>query len=94
MLQLHLLLDQLHVLVQPALHAPHLAPVGKKCLEKTLKIFKELVSAAPAADPELLTHEGDQLLVMADEDDAALVVGQTHAQRLDRLDVQVIRRLV
>ena len=94
MLQLHLLLDQLHVLVQPALHAPHLAPVIQKCLEKTLKIFKELVSAAPAADPELLTHEGDQLLVVADEDDAALVVGQTHAQRLDRLDVQVIRRLV
>ena len=94
MLKLHLLLDQLHVLVQPALHAPHLAPVRQKCLEKTLKIFKELVSAAPAADPELLTHEGDQLLVVADEDDAALVVGQTHAQRLDRLDVQVIRRLV
>ena len=63
-------------------------------MEKTLKIFKELVSAAPAADPELLAHEGDQLLVVADEDDAALVVGQTHAQRLDRLDVQVIRRLV
>ena len=52
------------------------------------------MSAAPAADPELLTHEGDQLLVVADENDAALVVGQTHAQRLDRLDVQVIRRLV
>ena len=65
---------------------------------KTIENIWETSSSSdrcvPAADPELLAHQSDQLLVVADENDAALVVGQTHAQRLDRLDVQVIGGLV